>query len=59
MEKKIDYKKLYLLQDEVLISWLSNIKKIDDMDIDSEMIGQLTNDILLGLDNSLNIKKET
>jgi len=40
------------------LAWLSNIKIIEDINIDDEMIKQLTHDILLGLDNSLHIKKE-
>jgi len=40
------------------LAWLSNIKIIEEIKIDDEMIKQLTHDILLGLDNSLHIKKE-
>lgn len=40
------------------LAWLSNIKRIEDITIDDKMIKQLTHDILLGLDNSLYIKKE-
>lgn len=40
------------------LAWLSNIKIIEDIKIDDGMIKQLMNDIVLGLDNSLYIKKE-
>jgi len=40
------------------LSWLKNIKVIEDMKITDEMIKQVMNDILLEQDNSLNIKKE-
>lgn len=40
------------------LAWLRNIKIIEDITINDEMIKQLTHDILMGLDNSLYIKKE-